>query len=87
MKDVDGMINRLPAARGSKGPTDGELSALEEEVRKRSAVQSIDNDQVVLLANLDRARVLLLDDVFDPLTGFWAALRDKTRIRGSVERK
>lgn len=32
VKDVDGMINRLPAARGSKGPTDGELSALEEEV-------------------------------------------------------
>ena len=38
VKDVDGMINRLPAARGSKGPTDGELSALEEEVRWVSAV-------------------------------------------------
>ncbi|CAN0115671.1 unnamed protein product, partial [Laminaria digitata] len=33
LKDVDGMINRLPAARGSDGPTDGDLSALEEEVR------------------------------------------------------
>eukprot|EP00752_Nemacystus_decipiens_P009571 g8551.t1 len=33
VKDIDGMINRLPAARGSKGPTDGELSALEEEER------------------------------------------------------
>lgn len=32
VKDVDGMISRLPAARGSKGPTDGDLSALEEEV-------------------------------------------------------
>lgn len=32
VKDVDGMINRLPAARGSKARTDGELSALEEEV-------------------------------------------------------
>ncbi|CAB1112884.1 unnamed protein product [Ectocarpus sp. CCAP 1310/34] len=33
VKDVDGMINKLPAARGSKGRTDGELSALEEEER------------------------------------------------------
>ena len=32
LKDVDGMINKLPAARGSEGPTDGNLSALEEEV-------------------------------------------------------
>lgn len=32
VKDVDGMVNRMPAARGSRGPTDGELSALEEEV-------------------------------------------------------
>lgn len=32
VKDVDGMISRLPAARGSKVPSDGELSALEEEV-------------------------------------------------------
>lgn len=32
VKDVDGMMARLPAARESKGPTDGELSALEEEV-------------------------------------------------------
>lgn len=33
IKDVEGMINRLPAARGSKAPADGEMSALEEEVR------------------------------------------------------
>lgn len=32
LKHVDGMMARLPAARESKGPTDGELSALEEEV-------------------------------------------------------
>lgn len=37
VKDVDGMINRLPAARGSKGRTDGELSALEEEVKARGS--------------------------------------------------
>lgn len=35
LKDVDGMISRLPAARGSDGPTDGDLSALEEEVREK----------------------------------------------------
>ena len=35
LKDVDGMINRLPAARGSDGPTDGDLSALEEEVKHK----------------------------------------------------
>ena len=32
VEDVDGMIARLPAVRGGKGPADGELSALEEEV-------------------------------------------------------
>ncbi|CAM9684699.1 unnamed protein product [Scytosiphon promiscuus] len=34
IKDVEGMINRLPAARRSKAPTDGEMSALEEEERE-----------------------------------------------------
>lgn len=32
VKDVSGMMIRLPAARGSRAPADGDLSALEEEV-------------------------------------------------------
>lgn len=43
LKDVDGMLSRLPAARGSDGPTDGDLSALEEEVRARSILRTTYN--------------------------------------------
>lgn len=54
VKDVDGMINRLPAARGSKGPTDGELSALEEEVRRYSAVSTKAAAVVLVISRVAR---------------------------------
>lgn len=41
LKDVDGMLNKLPAARGSDGPTDGDLSALEEEVSVKSFADTV----------------------------------------------